>query len=158
MKAKPMCLVVILENIITLPTVRMMYLEVFLCKILMHTCTHSLCQKIRQNGINQLVILLFFFFFFLPGFFVGINLFKENREKAAQTAKNTNDLLKNVNSSNGTLAKDDLADEDANLMIKLKFLTYKVCVGDDLLVILICKYLVEFHPFYCVVQFLIYLY
>ncbi|CAL5387263.1 unnamed protein product [Camellia sinensis] len=60
------------------------------------------------------------------GFFVDINLFKENREKAAQTAKNTNDLLKNVNSSNGTLAKDDLADEDANLMIKLKFLTYKL--------------------------------
>ncbi|KAL7264689.1 hypothetical protein ACSBR1_002617 [Camellia fascicularis] len=60
------------------------------------------------------------------GFFVDINLFGENREKAAQTAKNTNDLLKNVNSSNGTLAKDDLADEDANLMIKLKFLTYKL--------------------------------
>ncbi|KAI8009841.1 tRNA ligase 1 [Camellia lanceoleosa] len=30
------------------------------------------------------------------------------------------------NYSNGTLAKDDLADEDANLMIKLKFLTYKI--------------------------------
>ncbi|KAL7226484.1 hypothetical protein ACSBR1_021564 [Camellia fascicularis] len=61
----------------------------------------------------------------LSGFFVDINLFKENREKVAQTAKNTNDLLKNVNSSNETLANDDLADEDANLMIKLKFLTYK---------------------------------
>ncbi|KAI8030053.1 tRNA ligase 1 [Camellia lanceoleosa] len=48
------------------------------------------------------------------GFFVDLNLFKENREKVAQTAKNTNDLLKHVNSSNGTLAKDDLVDEDAN--------------------------------------------
>lgn len=30
------------------------------------------------------------------------------------------------NGSSSTLGKDGLADEDANLMIKLKFLTYKV--------------------------------
>ncbi|KAA8544005.1 hypothetical protein F0562_021818 [Nyssa sinensis] len=60
------------------------------------------------------------------GFFVDINLFKENKEKAAEVAKDSNDLVKNVNSNNATLGKDGLADEDANLMIKLKFLTYKL--------------------------------
>ncbi|XP_052186627.1 tRNA ligase 1 isoform X2 [Diospyros lotus] len=60
------------------------------------------------------------------GFFVDINLFKANREKAAEIAKNSNDLVKGVNNSNELSAKDGLADEDANLMIKLKFLTYKL--------------------------------
>lgn len=62
-----------------------------------------------------------------PGFFVDINLFKANKEKAAEMAKNSNDVVENVNNSDGTSRKDGLADEDANLMIKLKFLTYKVC-------------------------------
>ena len=63
----------------------------------------------------------------MPGFFVDINLFKANKDKAAEIAKTSNDLVKNVNDSNGASTKDGLADEDANLMIKLKFLTYKVC-------------------------------
>lgn len=66
--------------------------------------------------------------FLVPGFFVDINLFKADRERAAEIARNSNDLLKDVNGSNGTIGKDGLADEDANLMIKLKFLTYKVCM------------------------------
>ncbi|KAI8573733.1 hypothetical protein RHMOL_Rhmol01G0299200 [Rhododendron molle] len=60
------------------------------------------------------------------GFFVDINLFKANKEKVAEMAKNSNDLVENVNNSDGTSRKDGLADEDANLMIKLKFLTYKL--------------------------------
>uniref|UniRef100_A0A5B6ZRT4 tRNA ligase phosphodiesterase domain-containing protein n=2 Tax=Davidia involucrata TaxID=16924 RepID=A0A5B6ZRT4_DAVIN len=60
------------------------------------------------------------------GFFVDVNLFKANREKAAEIAKNSNDIVENVNSNNATSGKDGLADEDANLMIKLKFLTYKL--------------------------------
>jgi hypothetical protein len=56
------------------------------------------------------------------GFFVDINLFKANKERAAEIAKNNN-IDGNVNDR----AKDGLADDDANLMIKLKFLTYKVC-------------------------------
>ncbi|GFY85759.1 RNAligase [Actinidia rufa] len=60
------------------------------------------------------------------GFFVDINLFKANKDEAAEIAKTSNDLVKNVNDSNGTSTKDGLADEDANLMIKLKFLTYKL--------------------------------
>ncbi|XP_029127173.1 tRNA ligase 1 isoform X2 [Cajanus cajan] len=55
------------------------------------------------------------------GFFVDINLFKANKENAAEISKN------NVNEiGNGSSGKDDLADEDANLMVKLKFLTYKL--------------------------------
>lgn len=57
------------------------------------------------------------------GFFIDINLFKANNEKAAEIAK-SNNMVENGSSS--TLGKDGLADEDANLMIKLKFLTYKV--------------------------------
>lgn len=55
------------------------------------------------------------------GFFVDINLFKANKERAAEIAKNNN-IDGNVNDR----AKDGLADDDANLMIKLKFLTYKL--------------------------------
>lgn len=70
--------------------------------------------------------------FLVPGFFVDINLFKADKERAAEIARNSKDLLKDVNGSNGTLGKDGLADEDANLMIKLKFLTYKVCIIQSL--------------------------
>lgn len=57
-----------------------------------------------------------------------MNLFKANNKKAAELAKDGNTLLKNINGaldSNGSVV-DGLADEDSNLMVKLKFLTYKV--------------------------------
>lgn len=60
------------------------------------------------------------------GFFVDLNLFKANKENAAEIAKNNNDLGKNVKGNSGTSGQEGLADEDANLMIKLKFLTYKL--------------------------------
>lgn len=53
-------------------------------------------------------------------------MFKANKEKAAEIAKNNNDLGKNVKGNSGASGQEGLADEDANLMIKLKFLTYKV--------------------------------
>lgn len=59
------------------------------------------------------------------GFFVDLNLFKADKEKAAEIAGMENDAKK-VDENNGTLTKDSLADEDANLMFKLKFLTYKL--------------------------------
>lgn len=57
----------------------------------------------------------------ISGFFIDINLFKANNEKAAELAKNN---VTNEISDSST--KGGLSDEDANLMIKLKFLTYKV--------------------------------
>lgn len=55
------------------------------------------------------------------GFFVDINLFKANKERAAEISKN------GINETGNNISgKDDLADEDANLMVKLKFLTYKL--------------------------------
>ncbi|KAM7522308.1 hypothetical protein LguiA_012210 [Lonicera macranthoides] len=60
------------------------------------------------------------------GFFVDINLFKASKEKAAEVARNNDGLTEIVNDSNVTSGKDGLADDDANLMIKLKFLTYKL--------------------------------
>lgn len=62
------------------------------------------------------------------GFFVDVNLFKANNKKAAELAKDGNTLLKNINGaldSNASVV-DGLADEDSNLMVKLKFLTYKL--------------------------------
>ncbi|KAL3518340.1 hypothetical protein ACH5RR_020929 [Cinchona calisaya] len=59
------------------------------------------------------------------GFFVDLNLFKAEKEKAAEITETVN-VVKNVDDDNGTFTKDSLADEDANLMIKLKFLTYKL--------------------------------
>ncbi|XP_026662373.2 tRNA ligase 1 isoform X2 [Phoenix dactylifera] len=62
------------------------------------------------------------------GFFLDINLFKVNKERATELAKDSNALLKSINGScdSSALASDGLANEDANLMIKLKFLTYKL--------------------------------
>ncbi|URE03208.1 hypothetical protein MUK42_21425 [Musa troglodytarum] len=62
------------------------------------------------------------------GFFVDVNLFKVNKERATDFAKDSNSLLKNINGNleASSLVTDGLADEDANLMIKLKFLTYKL--------------------------------
>ncbi|PIA61841.1 hypothetical protein AQUCO_00200085v1 [Aquilegia coerulea] len=62
------------------------------------------------------------------GFFVDINLFKTNKERAAEIAKDSEVILKktNANGHTSTSGAEGLADEDANLMIKLKFLTYKI--------------------------------
>ena len=62
------------------------------------------------------------------GFFVDVNLFKANNKKAAELAKDGDALLKNINGAldSNSSAVDGLADEDSNLMVKLKFLTYKV--------------------------------
>lgn len=62
------------------------------------------------------------------GFFVDVNLFKVSEEKASQMSKDKSLLLNHVESSFGArmFEHDDLADEAENLMIKLKFLTYKL--------------------------------
>ncbi|RWW20027.1 hypothetical protein GW17_00015886 [Ensete ventricosum] len=62
------------------------------------------------------------------GFFVDVNLFKVNKERATDFAKDSNSLLKSINGNleASSLVTDGIADEDANLMIKLKFLTYKL--------------------------------
>ncbi|KAG9443459.1 hypothetical protein H6P81_014799 [Aristolochia fimbriata] len=63
------------------------------------------------------------------GFFVDVNLFKVNQDKAAEISRESNSMLLKSASSNqdtGTSGKNGLADEDANLMLKLKFLTYKL--------------------------------
>lgn len=59
------------------------------------------------------------------GFFVDINLFKANKERDAEIARNNN-LEKTVSGNGGVSGTDGLANEDENLMIKLKFLTYKL--------------------------------
>ncbi|PRQ36277.1 putative 2',3'-cyclic-nucleotide 3'-phosphodiesterase [Rosa chinensis] len=59
------------------------------------------------------------------GFFVDINLFKANKERAAEIAKNKGTVV-DINGGCGMSGKHGLAEEDANLMIKLKFLTYKL--------------------------------
>ncbi|KAG0542028.1 hypothetical protein BDA96_02G067700 [Sorghum bicolor] len=62
------------------------------------------------------------------GFFVDVNLFKANNKKAAELAKDGDTLLKNINGAldSNSSDVDGLADEDSNLMVKLKFLTYKL--------------------------------
>ncbi|KAI3899528.1 hypothetical protein MKW92_026618 [Papaver armeniacum] len=58
-------------------------------------------------------------------FFVDINLFKVSKDKAAEY-NNVQSKNANGSSETSTSGADGLADEDANLMIKLKFLTYKI--------------------------------
>lgn len=63
----------------------------------------------------------------LLGFFVDVNVFKADKEKSAELPKDSSSLLKNGSSTHDSgSSTDGLADEDANLMVKLKFLTYKV--------------------------------
>ncbi|GAV62085.1 hypothetical protein CFOL_v3_05609 [Cephalotus follicularis] len=60
------------------------------------------------------------------GFFVDINLFKTNKERVAEKGKSNNNIVGIFNGSGDASVVDGLADDDANLMIKLKFLTYKL--------------------------------
>ncbi|KAL5198823.1 hypothetical protein ABZP36_002335 [Zizania latifolia] len=62
------------------------------------------------------------------GFFVDVNLLKVNNMKSSVLSKDIDFSLKNINGALGSnlSAKDGLADEDSNLMVKLKFLTYKL--------------------------------
>ncbi|KAK1364852.1 putative 2',3'-cyclic-nucleotide 3'-phosphodiesterase [Heracleum sosnowskyi] len=60
------------------------------------------------------------------GFFVDVNLFNLNKERASQITINSVDMIDNVPNSNDISGKGGLADEDANLMIKMKFLKYKL--------------------------------
>ncbi|KAJ8751586.1 hypothetical protein K2173_016834 [Erythroxylum novogranatense] len=60
------------------------------------------------------------------GFFVDINLFKANKHNATEIARNHNSVVRTFKDDSEITAKEGLADDDANLMIKLKFLTYKI--------------------------------
>ncbi|XP_074592518.1 tRNA ligase 1 isoform X2 [Curcuma longa] len=70
----------------------------------------------------------FEFLCFFLGFFVDVNLFKVTKERAAELSKEGDSFLKSVNgnANSSSLMNESLADEDENLMIKLKFLTYKI--------------------------------
>jgi hypothetical protein len=62
------------------------------------------------------------------GFFIDVNLFKTNDKKAADLSKDGDTLLRHINGAfdSNSSDVDGLADEDSNLMVKLKFLAYKV--------------------------------
>ncbi|KAF8116240.1 hypothetical protein N665_0020s0092 [Sinapis alba] len=60
------------------------------------------------------------------GFFVDINLFKSNKGRDPMTLKSLDNTVKDAGENCGQQGKDGLDDGDANLMIKLKFLTYKL--------------------------------
>ena len=70
------------------------------------------------------------------GFFVDVNLFK-----AAELSKDSNALPENINgvSNSRSSTKDGLVDEDSNLMVKLKFLTYKVLCHCFQLILALCS-------------------
>ncbi|KAL0723717.1 hypothetical protein Bca4012_038316 [Brassica carinata] len=60
------------------------------------------------------------------GFFVDVNLFKLNKGRDPMTLKSLDKTVKVAGENCGQQGKDGLNDDDANLMIKLKFLTYKL--------------------------------
>ncbi|XP_018490346.2 tRNA ligase 1 isoform X1 [Raphanus sativus] len=60
------------------------------------------------------------------GFFVDINLFKSNKGRDPMALKSIDNAVKDASESSVQQGKEGLADDDANLMIKLKFLTYKL--------------------------------
>ncbi|CAA7026259.1 unnamed protein product [Microthlaspi erraticum] len=60
------------------------------------------------------------------GFFVDINLFKSNKGKDPMAMNSIDDAIKDASENGGQQGKDGLADDDANLMIKMKFLPYKL--------------------------------
>ncbi|XP_071698665.1 tRNA ligase 1-like isoform X2 [Rutidosis leptorrhynchoides] len=60
------------------------------------------------------------------GFFVDANLFKASKEKPAEINKTSSNVGNNHEDGDDTFFKNGSADEDANIMIKLKFLPYKI--------------------------------
>ncbi|KAJ8755153.1 hypothetical protein K2173_018951 [Erythroxylum novogranatense] len=64
------------------------------------------------------------------GFFVDINLFKANKHNAIEIARNHKSVVGTFKDDSEITAKEGLADDDANLVIKLKFLTYKFLYGE----------------------------
>lgn len=95
---------------------------------LYYSCNfHIFIFFLSCNSFLFFIIVASQYFFLSSGFFIDINIFKASKEKASEIAKTVKDM-KNVVESNDTSDRDGLADEDANLMIKLKFLTYKVSI------------------------------
>ncbi|KAF3330233.1 hypothetical protein FCM35_KLT05564 [Carex littledalei] len=93
-------------------------------KMVIHVHRDDVFRRYQQ----EMRYMLFFLFSLVLGFFVDVNLFKVNKEKAEELIKESDTLLKGMNiaSESNTSDKNGLADEDANLMVKLKFLTYKI--------------------------------
>lgn len=62
------------------------------------------------------------------GFFIHINLCKANNKKGAELSKDSNTSLEIIDGAvdSSSSAQDGLAGEDSSLMLKLKFLNYKV--------------------------------
>ncbi|KQJ83582.1 tRNA ligase 1 [Brachypodium distachyon] len=62
------------------------------------------------------------------GFFIHINLFKANNKKGAELSKDSNTSLEIIDGAvcSSSSAQDGLAGEDSSLMVKLKFLNYKI--------------------------------
>ncbi|XP_047080662.1 tRNA ligase 1-like [Lolium rigidum] len=92
-------------------------------KMVIHVHDDSVFKRYRQEmKKNQGLWPLY------RGFFIDVNLFKANNKKAAELSKESNILLNNIEGSldSSSSAKDGLADEDSNSMIKLKFLPYKI--------------------------------
>uniref|UniRef100_A0A7N1A6Z7 tRNA ligase phosphodiesterase domain-containing protein n=1 Tax=Kalanchoe fedtschenkoi TaxID=63787 RepID=A0A7N1A6Z7_KALFE len=59
------------------------------------------------------------------GFFIDLNLFNTTEDRSAEVTKASDVQVENGSKKRDATA-DGIADEDANLMIKLKFLTYKL--------------------------------
>jgi hypothetical protein len=80
-----------------------------------------LLNKIGQRGIDRRSVSWL-------GFFIDINLFKANNKKAAELSKDSNNSLEIIDGAldSSLSAKDGLTGEDSSLMVKLKFLNYKV--------------------------------
>ncbi|CAH8386665.1 unnamed protein product [Eruca vesicaria subsp. sativa] len=74
----------------------------------------ELCKEVKISTTCQI------------GFFVDINLFKSNKGRDSVALKSLDNTVKDAGENCGQQGKDGLDDDDANLMIKLKFLTYKV--------------------------------
>ncbi|KAJ3670139.1 hypothetical protein LUZ60_010463 [Juncus effusus] len=83
------------------------------CKMVIHVHNDSVFRRYQQEmRKNEGLWPLY------RGFFVDINLFKAEKEKAAELKKETDSLLKNTNGASDSSTTDDLANEDANLMIR----------------------------------------
>uniref|UniRef100_A0A0E0HXR8 tRNA ligase phosphodiesterase domain-containing protein n=4 Tax=Oryza TaxID=4527 RepID=A0A0E0HXR8_ORYNI len=91
-------------------------------KMVIHVLSDSVFRRYQQEmRRNQGLWPLY------RGFFVDVNLFKVNNMKSSIPSEDIDTSLKNINGAldSNSSAKDGLADEDSNLMVKLKFLTYK---------------------------------
>lgn len=80
----------------------------------------------RRGGTLNIYLDLLFCFFIFAGFFVDVSVYNGSAAPAIMNMKSIECASREESRKDGECRQDDAVDETQNLMLKLKFLPYKV--------------------------------